>query len=103
MVRFIGVMMLAFLAGCTDGIQSSPRDAVRVGETSDGNVLYRFQLTNSNALGVTPVSNRAIAERATEICPGGYEELGRSGEATRRISGVIYTDVIVTILCRARS
>jgi len=48
---------------------------------------------------VTPVSNNAIAARANGLCPAGYSEVSRYGSAERRISGVIYTDVTVHIVC----
>ena len=102
MKRFVVMMIgVTALAACEAGPpQLSAREPVKVGVANDGSMLYTFRLTRSNALGVTPVSNAAIAARAQEICPNGYEELARKGQAERRISGVIYTDVEVTILCR---
>lgn len=102
MKRFVAMMIgLTALAACEAAPpQLPPREPVRVGETTDGRTLYTFRLTRSNALGVTPVSDAAIVARAQEICPNGFEELAREGQAERRISGVIYTDVEVTVLCR---
>jgi hypothetical protein len=65
-----------------------------------GEVYREFTITRSNALGVTPVSTAAIAARAAEVCPTGYRILDLRGEASRRISGVIYTDVDVALACK---
>ena len=96
---FLSLLGATLLTGCQAEDLSQPRPPQVVGETDTGETVYRFRITRSNALGVTPVSGAAIAQRAQQICPGGYEELARSGEATRRVSGVIYTDVDVTIIC----
>lgn len=64
-----------------------------------GEKILVFTLTRASALGVVPVSERSIAERANELCPAGYRELSRYGQAERRISGVIYTDVTVRVVC----
>ena len=99
MWKALAVTAVFALAACDTAPQATPRAPVVVGQTSSGQDLLRFRLTRTSALGVTPVSNAAIAARAAQICPGGYRELSRTGEATRRISGVIYTDVDVTIVC----
>jgi hypothetical protein len=69
------------------------------GTTANGETVYAFTLTRTSALGVVPVSDKAISARANGLCPSGYRELSRYGEAQRRISGVIYTDVTVRIVC----
>ena len=97
--KFLALIALAPLAACQQGDLTAAKPPQVIGETDSGQTVYEFRITRSNALGVTPVSNAAIVQRATEICPGGYQELSRRGEATRRISGVVYTDVDVTIIC----
>jgi hypothetical protein len=90
---------LASLAACDTVPQTFPRDAVDFGRTENGQQLLRFKLSRANAFGTSPVSNAAIAERAQQICPQGYRELARTGDAYRGVSGIVYTDVEVTILC----
>ena len=69
------------------------------GQTPSGETVFSFTLTRTSGFGVVPVSEKAIATRANSLCPTGYRELSRYGEAERRISGVIYTDVTVRIVC----
>lgn len=83
------------LVGCT----TQPRQAQPVAKTADGQIVQRFTLTRANALGITPISNAAITARAAEVCPNGYREVSRRAQADRRISGVIYTDVTVDLIC----
>lgn len=68
---------------------------------AEGEVLREFTITRSNAFGVSPVSVAAIEARAAEVCPGGYRILDVYGQAERRISGVVYTDVDVALACKA--
>ncbi|MBD3663340.1 hypothetical protein [Sulfitobacter aestuariivivens] len=99
MLKYLMIPLCAGLVACGDLPQTSDRAPREIGQTETGKPVYQFRLTRSNALGITPVSSGAIAARALEICPTGYREIGRTGEVTRRISGVIYTDVDVTIIC----
>lgn len=85
------------LAACGD--LPPPASPEVVGQTAQGAPVYGFRVTSANALGWTPISEGEIAARAGGICPGGYREVGRSAEATRRISGVFYVDVDVRIVC----
>ena len=93
------ILSLLPLAACTDLPVAEGPPARIVGETVDARPVYQFRVTRSSALGVAPVSNAAIVARAREVCPGGYTEVARGGEVTRRISGVIYTDVYVSVVC----
>ena len=79
---------------------TQPREARLVGQTDTGRTLHTFQITRANPYGLSPVPETAITTRARQICTKGYEGLERRGDAERRISGIIYTDVEVTILCR---
>jgi len=99
MLKYLLIGVIGALAACTQLPQPASRAPVEVGQTTGGKPILRFQLTRSSALGLVPVSDQAIAARAAQICPDGYTQLARSGAATRRISGVIYTDVKVTIAC----
>lgn len=98
MKRALGLVMLGLFVGACTADPFAPRPAAQ-GVTASGETTYVFTLTRSNALGVTPVSNKAIAARAGGLCPAGYREVSRFGSAERRISGVIYTDVTVRIVC----
>ena len=92
-------LMIFTLAACSQAPQATPRAPVVLGQVGDDQDVLRFRITRSSALGVVPVSNDAINARALQLCPEGYTEIARRGEATRRISGVFYTDVDVTIVC----
>lgn len=88
---------LVVAAGCVPApLENRP---AAQGVTETGDTTYAFTLTRANALGITPVSEQAIESRALSLCPAGYRELTRHGSAERRISGVIYTDVTVRIVC----
>ena len=77
-----------------------PREARVIGQTDTGRTLHTFQITRANPYGLSPIPETAVTTRAQQICTKGYEELERRGDVERRISGIIYTDVEVTILCR---
>ncbi|NNE53127.1 MAG: hypothetical protein HKN30_12085 [Sulfitobacter sp.] len=96
-MRALILTAILTVAACTELPPPPPPDVV--GVTPAGARIYQFRVTSSNALGWTPISEEAIASRAGGICPGGYREVGRSGEATRRISGVFYVDIDVQIAC----
>lgn len=97
-LRSLSAAALLGLGAC---VPEAPAPGPRVtGAASDGQPVYQIRVTSSNALGLTPVSERAIAARASAVCPGGYTEVGRRTQASRRISGVFYLDVDVRIRCR---
>ncbi len=103
MKRLIVISAL-FLAGCDASgtgplVATGPRAPVVLGQSANGGTVQQFKITRSNALGVTPVSHAAVVTRAREICPQGFTLLSREDDVTRRISGVIYTDVVVTMRC----
>ncbi len=97
MWRVLTIVSAMTLGACEAGPQQAK--PVATVQTATGAQIKVFRITRSNALGVTPVSQRAITARALEICPDGYREVSRRAEAERRISGVIYTDVTVGIFC----
>lgn len=98
MKHLIFALLLA-LPGCAAMIFSE--EARVLGKTDDGRIIAQFTVTRASAIGIPPTPNTDIARRASAICPRGYVETGRSGEITRRISGVIYTDIDVTVVCNA--
>lgn len=91
------VLVAVFLGACAPGALEQ-RPAAE-GTTASGETVFSFTLTRANAFGITPVSERAIAARSRALCPGGWREISRYGQAERRISGIIYTDVTVRIVC----
>ena len=99
MLKFAPLALFLLLPACAELPAATPRPAEIVGETATGQPVYRFRLSRSNALGISPVSDRAVQERALQICPRGYAELARQGSVERRISGVFYTDVYSTVIC----
>ena len=98
MKPILGLAVIGLMVGACTADPFAPRPTVH-GVSATGQTTYAFALTRSNALGVTPVSNNAIAVRANGLCPAGYREVSRYGSAERRISGIIYTDVTVHIVC----
>ncbi len=96
-MRFGVLVAVVALAGCDATL--TPERGVLLGQTAGGENIYRFTVSRSNGFGVSPVSERAIAAQAAAICPAGYRYLSSFAEATQRISGIIYTDVTVTIAC----
>lgn len=88
------------VAACETVPQPSPRQAENLGTSAAGQQVYRFQLVSVGALGVpTRVTEPSIQRRAAQLCPGGYRELQRKSDFSRRISGNIYNDVFVTVAC----
>ena len=90
-LKTIMVLGLIALTGCE---QAAPF------QVAPGETLREFTITRSNAFGVTPIPQSAINARAAELCPQGYRILEQYGEANRRISGIVYTDVDVTLACK---
>lgn len=98
-MRHLVFALLITLPGCAAMVFSE--EARVLGRTADGRLIAQFTVTRASAFGIPPVPNTDIATRASAICPRGYTEANRSGEITRRISGVIYTDIDVTVICNS--
>ncbi|MDF1728791.1 MAG: hypothetical protein P1U53_13695 [Sulfitobacter sp.] len=74
-------------------------DMPAAGPSEQGDIRT-IRVTSASAIGIPPIPRSGVAEKARAACPGGYDELSRRTDAQRRISGVIYVNLIVEIRCR---